>query len=208
MTINRHTRTFILAPICTSFALAGCAEPPKPHPVRDYPVSATLLKDTKSLGTTWENEFGLVQGTRAGGMVFLSGQIGVDEQGALLGKGSMEAQLRQAYRNVIKVLKEFGLTLNDVLEETIFCTDMQAVLNVGPRVRREMYSEHPAVASTLIQVQRLALADALVEIRIVAKTAQIESIRPLSTPSDDSPRRGTRGSGRGRSSGFGGSSPY
>ena len=85
----------------------------------------------------------------------------------------MEAQLRQAYRNVIKVLKEFGLTMNDVLEETIFCTDMQAVLNVGPRVRREMYSEHPAVASTLIQVQRLALADALVEIRIVAKTAQI-----------------------------------
>jgi len=105
MTINRHTRTFILAPICTSFALVGCAEPPKPHPVRDYPVSATLLKDTKSLGTTWENEFGLVQGTRAGGMVFLSGQIGVDEQGALLGKGSMEAQLRQAYRMSSRFLR-------------------------------------------------------------------------------------------------------
>jgi enamine deaminase RidA (YjgF/YER057c/UK114 family) len=164
------------------------------------------------MGTAWENEFGLVQATRAGGIVFLSGQSSMDEKGTLVGKGNMDAQLRQAYANIAKVLQQFSLTMNDVLEETIYVTDMQAVLTAGPKVRREIYAEHPAVASTLVQVQRLAVVDALVEIKVVAKASQLELLRPASTPSDDSPRRGSGsggGRGRGRSGGgMGGGMPY
>jgi enamine deaminase RidA (YjgF/YER057c/UK114 family) len=85
----------------------------------------------------------------------------------------MDAQMRQAYANVANVLQQFNLTMNDVLEETIYVTDMSLALSVGPNVRREVYTEHPAVASTLVQVQRLVVADALVEIRIVAKAPQV-----------------------------------
>ena len=81
----------------------------------------------------------------------------------------METQLRQAYTNVIRALKEFGLSMNDVLEEITYVTDMQATLTVGSKVRRKIYSEHPAVASTLVQVPRMALVDALVEIRTSRK---------------------------------------
>lgn len=117
----------------------------------------------------------------------------------------MDAQMRQAYANVAKVLQQFNLTMNDVLEETLYVTDMPLALTAGPRVRREVYSEHPAVASMLVQVQRLAFADALVEIRVVAKVPQVEARRSSGSPSDDSPRR--RG-GHGRSGGFGGLSPF
>ena len=152
----------------------GCAEPQRSYPVRDYPMPMPpSIKETKSMGTSWENEFGLVQGAKAGGVVFLSGQLSLDEKGTVVGKGSMDAQMRQAYANVANVLQQFSLTMNDVLEETIYVTDMSLALSAGPKVRREVYAEHPAVASTLVQVQRLVVADALVEIRIVAKAPQV-----------------------------------
>jgi enamine deaminase RidA (YjgF/YER057c/UK114 family) len=132
-----------------------------------------IIKETKSMGTSWENESGLVQGAKAGGFVFLSGQLSLDENGIVVGKGSMDAQMRQAYANVANVLQQFNLTMNDVIEETIYVTDMSLALSAGPKVRREVYAEHPAVASTLVQVQRLAFADAIVEIRIVAKSPQV-----------------------------------
>jgi 2-iminobutanoate/2-iminopropanoate deaminase len=182
----------------------GCAESQRSSPGRDYSMSTPpSIKETKSLGTSWENEFGLVQGTKAAGVVFLSGQFGLDEKGTVVGKGSMEAQMRQAYANVAKVLQQFNLTMNDVLEETIYVTDMPLALTAGPKVRREVYAEHPAVASTLVQVQRLPFADALVEIRVAAKAPQVGPSRS----SDDAPRgRGGRG-GMGRG-GAGGMSPY
>ena len=86
--------------------VGACAEPQRSHPVRDSPLSIPpSIKETQSLGTSWENEFGLVQGVKAGGVVFLSGQLSLDEKGMVVGKGSMEAQMRQAYANVVKVLQ-------------------------------------------------------------------------------------------------------
>jgi 2-iminobutanoate/2-iminopropanoate deaminase len=188
--------------------VCGCSEPQRSYPVRDHPISIPpSIKETKSLGTPWENEFGLVQGAKAGGVVFLSGQLSLDEKGLVVGKGSMEVQLRQAYANVGKVLQQFTLTMNDVLEETIYVTDMPLALTAGPKVRREVYTEHPAVASTLVQVQRLAFADALVEIRVVAKAPQAGPARSPDSQSNDSPRRGGGRGGMGRG-GAGGSSPF
>jgi enamine deaminase RidA (YjgF/YER057c/UK114 family) len=131
------------------------------------------IKETKSMGISWENEFGLVQGAKTGGFVFLSGQLSLNEKGIVVGKGSMDAQMRQAYANVANVLQQFNLTMNDVLEETIYVTDMSLALSVGPKIRRGVYTEHPAVASTLVEVQRLVVDDALVGIRIVAKAPQV-----------------------------------
>lgn len=208
MTTTFRTR-LALAPLLCAL-MSGCAEPQRSYPTRDSPMSIPpSIKETKSLGTPWENEFGLVQGAKAGGVVFFSGQLSLDEKGMVVGKGSMEAQMRQAYANVVKVLQQFNLTMNDVLEETIYVTDMPLALTTGPKVRREIYAtEHPAVASTLVQVQRLAFADALVEIRIVAKALPIGLSRSSDSQSDEPPkRRGGRGGGMGRG-GAGGTSPY
>ena len=91
MNSNAMVSVRLLVLLSSGLLMEGCADQPRSHPVRDYPVSATLLKDTKSMGTAWGKEFGLVQATRAGGMIFLSGQRSVDEKGALVGKGNGDA---------------------------------------------------------------------------------------------------------------------
>jgi hypothetical protein len=49
----------------------GCAEPQRSYPVRNSPLSIPpSIRETKSLGTSWENEFRLVQGAKAGGASF------------------------------------------------------------------------------------------------------------------------------------------
>ena len=159
------------------------------------------------MGTSWENEFGLVQGAKAAGVVFPSGQLSLDEKGKVVRKCNMDAQMQQAYANVAKVLQQFTLTMNDVLEETIYVTDMPLALTSGPKVRREVYAEHPAVASTLVQVQRLAFADALVEFRIVAKASRVGPSRSSDSQSNESPRRGGGRGGMGRG-GAGGASLF
>lgn len=113
--------------------------------MHDAPVTIPpISKETKASGTPWENEFGLVQGAKAGGIVFLSGQLSLDEKGAVVGKGSMEAQMRQAYANVAKALQQFNLSMNDVLEETIYVTDMSLALVSGPKVRDKPSSTNPS----------------------------------------------------------------
>lgn len=94
-----------------------------------------------------------------------------------IGKGSLETQMRQASANVAKVLQQVNLTINDVLEETLYVTDMSPALTLGPKIRPEVYGGPPAVASTVLQAQRLAFADAMIEIRVIAKAGMTGSPR-------------------------------
>jgi len=42
---------------------------------------------------------------KPGSLAFLSDQLGLDETGVIVGKGSLDTQMRQAYANVAKTLK-------------------------------------------------------------------------------------------------------
>lgn len=190
--------------LVATLLIIGCTGPQHTYPAGDFPGSGLPSpREIISMDTSWEREFGQVQGVKASGLVFVSGQVSVDEKGLLVGKGSLETQMRQAYANVVKVLQQLNLTMNDVLEETLYVTDMPPALTIGPKIRREVYGGPPAVASTLLQVQRLAFADAMIEIRVIAKAGMTASPRSGGS-SDESPRRGSRGGGRGRSGGYGG----
>ena len=117
-----------------------------------------MRKEVKGFGMPWED---------------VSGQLSHDADGNMVGATppDMAAQMRQTYVNAKKILAEFGATLDDVVEEVLYVTDMdQAFAAAGP-VRKEAYgSARPAVASTILVTSRLALAAQLVEIKFVAKT--------------------------------------
>jgi hypothetical protein len=66
-----------------------------------------------------------------------------------------------------------------------------------------VYSEHPQVASTIVQVNRLAFPEALVEIKVTAK-GEMTATGPSQSSSGN---RGMRGGGRSRGMG-GGYFPY
>ena len=130
-------------------------------------------KEVKGLGMPWEDEFGYAQAVKVDDTIYISGQLSHDDDaGNTIGAAppDMEAQMRQTYVNAKRVLGEFGATLDDVVEEVIYVTDMDKAFAAAGPVRKEAYgSRKPAVASTILGTPRLALPWQLIEVKFVAK---------------------------------------
>ena len=142
----------------------------------------TITKEAKSLGMPWENVYGYAQALKVGSTIYVSGQIGHDDEGNLVGPApvdddgnildhsNMEVQMRQAYKNAKKVLSYYGATLDNVVEEVLYVTNMDAAFAVAGPVRKEAYgTEKPEVSSTLLVTPRLAFPSQLIEIKFVAQ---------------------------------------
>src|SRR3546814_14764077 len=69
------------------------------------------------------NHFVKVEDPKA--FIFASGQLSRDEKGELVGVGDMAEQTRQAIRNIETVLEAAGATLQDVVQVTVYVTDMR-----------------------------------------------------------------------------------
>jgi 2-iminobutanoate/2-iminopropanoate deaminase len=100
----------------------------------------------------------------AGGLVFVSGQLGLDPLSGALESG-VQMQAERAIRNIKSILAAAGLDLSDVVKTTIFLSNMTdfAVVN-------EVYASHfspPYPARSTIQVAELPKGG-LVEIEAIA----------------------------------------
>jgi len=84
----------------------------------------TINKETKNFGMPWEKEYGYAQAVKVGETIYLSGQVGHDDTGNIVGRGDMEAQMRQAYANIRKLLALYGATIENVVDEILFVTNM------------------------------------------------------------------------------------
>ena len=77
--------------------------------------------------------------------------------------------MRHAYANIKKVLAQYGATVENVVEEVLYVTNMDAAFPARVKMRQEVFSGSPVVASTIVQIQRLASPDFMIEIKCVAK---------------------------------------
>jgi 2-iminobutanoate/2-iminopropanoate deaminase len=125
----------------------------------------TLTKEPTTLGMPWEEQYGYAQAVKVGDTVYLSGQVSHDDRANILGVGDMEVQMRTAYTNIGKVLAQYGATI----EETLYVRDMDAAFQARVKMKDEVFAGNPVVASTIVQIQRLAFPELLIEIRCVAK---------------------------------------
>ena len=128
-----------------------------------------ISKQAKSLGMPWEKEYGYSQAVKVDNTIYVSGQVGHDDKGNIVGHGNMEVQMRQAYANIKKVLAQYGATMDNVVDEILFVTDMDAAFAARIKCRQEVFSDNPVLASTIVQIQRLAFAELMVEIRCICK---------------------------------------
>ncbi len=129
----------------------------------------TISKEEKNLNMPWEQEYGYSQAVKVGDTIYLSGQISHDETGEIVGVGDVEAQMRQAYVNIKKLLAEYGAGVENIVDETWFVTDIEAASAAAVKLRKEIFSGAPVVALTVVQIERLAFPDLLIEIKCVAK---------------------------------------
>jgi 2-iminobutanoate/2-iminopropanoate deaminase len=129
----------------------------------------TINKETTSLSMPWEKEYGYSQSVKVGDTIYVSGQVSHDDSGNIVSPGDMEAQMRQAYTNIRKVLAQYGATMDNIVDETLFVTDMNTAFAAAVKCREDVFFGVPVVASTIVQVQRLAFPDLMIEIKCVAK---------------------------------------
>jgi len=62
----------------------------------------------------------IAQGWRVGNMVFVGGQVAIDDRGQVIAPGDIETQTRECYQNIERVLQRAGATLQDVVKITSF----------------------------------------------------------------------------------------
>jgi enamine deaminase RidA (YjgF/YER057c/UK114 family) len=117
----------------------------------------------------WEKEYGYAQAVKVGDTIYVSGQVSHDDKGDIVGRGDMEVQMRQAYANIQNVLAQYGVTMENIVDETLFVTDVDAAFAAAVKCRQDVFSGTPVVASTIVQIQRLAFPELMIEIRCVVK---------------------------------------
>jgi len=103
---------------------------------------------------------------RAGNLLFVSGIVAMDADGNLVGGADVVAQARQVFHNMREVLAAAGCAFEDVVKVTIFLTDVDDRASINP-VRQEVFGE-TRPASTLVEVPRLAVPGAKIEVEAVA----------------------------------------
>lgn len=128
-----------------------------------------INKKTTSLNMPWEQEYGYSQAVKVGDTIYISGQVSHDSKGNFVGIDDMEMQMRQSYANIQKILAHYDATMDNIVDEVLFVTDMESAHAAAARCRQEIFAGTPVVASTIVQIQRLASPEFMIEIKCVAK---------------------------------------
>jgi len=110
--------------------------------------------------------FRLAQGYRVGDLLFISGQAAIDQSGRIVGVGDFEAQAKQAFENLDRVLRAGGSSLRNVVKVTIFLTDMTNFDRIV--TLRGQWFTAPYPADTIVEVSSLYSPDAMIEIEAIA----------------------------------------
>jgi len=121
--------------------------------------SDTLSKKKFHWGrSTQDTTYGYAQGVLVDNILYVSGVPG--------GGKDMGTQLKQAYRGIEATLKAYGLDFRHVVKETVMTTDIDALAQ-NNEVRKAFYKgDYPA--ASWMQVTRLLMPNALVEVEVIA----------------------------------------
>jgi enamine deaminase RidA (YjgF/YER057c/UK114 family) len=113
----------------------------------------------------WSTQFGFNQAelvTNPSKVLVCSGQTAIDGDGNVQHAGDIAGQVNLAWDNLEAVLREAGMTLDDVVRVTAFTTDVDGLLRSGGMMR----GGHKAY--TLIGISRLAYPELMVELEAIA----------------------------------------
>jgi enamine deaminase RidA (YjgF/YER057c/UK114 family) len=110
--------------------------------------------------------------TRGARVVFLAGQVPLDEHGGLVGAGDPVAQARQCLANLGATLDALGASAGDAVRTTIYvvATEQQDMGRVWRAVLDSEVGEVARTAATLVGVARLGYEGQLVEIEVTLAT--------------------------------------
>src|ERR1035438_8489397 len=153
------SRVVLIAWIASALGLTACDREREPPPAR--------VKQVFHLNP-YEKDFGYSQAVLIDKTLYISGSVAADQNGRLVASGDMAGQMRAAYSNIRRTLAAHGAGFNEVVKETIYTTNMDALLKASD-LRFEYYDKERLPTTSWVQVQRLVDPGFLVEIEVVAE---------------------------------------
>lgn len=102
---------------------------------------------------------------RAGDRLYISGQVAMDKEGQVVGKGGFEVQGRQAYGSLGRVPRVAGTDLQHRVKVNVYITDGRFA-GTNHKLPQEFFKPPPAM--TLVVVAGPAAPDFLIEVEGVA----------------------------------------
>ncbi len=113
-----------------------------------------------------EKAYGYTHAVKIGDDIKISGAVSMDDEGNPTAIGDLEQQMKNAYSDLDKVLKHYGVTFDDVIVENVFTVDMAKFLEVSG-YRSSIYTKQFPTGSWL-EVKGLALPEFMIEIELEA----------------------------------------
>ena len=106
------------------------------------------------------------QGIKAGGLVFVSGQIPIDPTTGIMVEDNIKNAARQVIENVRAVLEAAGTDISRVVKTTVYMRDLKSFAEMN-----EVYAEYfmeSLPARACVEVSALP-KNALIEIEVIAE---------------------------------------
>ncbi len=119
----------------------------------------------------WQDQFGFSQAIETTGdsrVLRCSGQTSVNADGEPQHQADMAAQIALAMDNLETVLKAAGMTVANVVELTIYTTDIDGSLQHFEGLGQRLAGAGVQPAMTLLGVTRLFLPELMIEIQATA----------------------------------------
>jgi 2-iminobutanoate/2-iminopropanoate deaminase len=104
------------------------------------------------------------QAVRAGGLLFVAGQIALDPSGILV-EGDVTVQARRVLDNIGALLEAGGLSFAEVVRTTVYLADMNDLAAMNQVYATYFSAPYPTRAT--VQVARLP-RDVRIEIEVIA----------------------------------------
>jgi enamine deaminase RidA (YjgF/YER057c/UK114 family) len=112
--------------------------------------------------------------TKASELLFIAGQLAVNEAGELVGKGDFAAQMRQVFDNLGRALGSEGLGFASVTKFTTYLVhsqDIESFMAVRKELFTTIYPGGQYPPNTLLMVDRLVGEQFLIEVEVIAALA-------------------------------------
>ena len=106
-------------------------------------------------------------GWKVGNLLFIAGQVALDEELRLIGPGDAEEQTRQVWRNIKAVVEKAGGKLSDVVRVSTYVADIADIAAIM-EARREFFPDGDYPVATMVEVAKLGLPGLLLETEAMA----------------------------------------
>ncbi|RIK92341.1 MAG: RidA family protein [Proteobacteria bacterium] len=117
-----------------------------------------------------EHQFHYSQAVKSNGRLYISGTVSWDMESNPLHAGDMRGQVSAAYQELEKTLLENGADFSNVVKETVYTTNIEALAEAND-IRMKFYEGVDPPAATWVEVRRLLHPDFLVEIELIVELA-------------------------------------